>query len=148
MIVFALRHADRMPEDALSAPGIKRAKLLARMLGQSGVQAAWCSDTIRAQDTLRPLKQLLGTELAIEVVALGNPDGAHEQHIIAAVKALPADATAAVIGHSDTVGAIIKGLTGQTVGKIEEHEFDKLFVLSIPAAGAATVTLLRYGEPT
>jgi phosphohistidine phosphatase SixA len=146
MIVFVLRHADRMPEpnDALKSPeGFERAELLARMLKESGIRAAYRSDTIRTRDTLQPLKQALGAKLVVEVVPLGGADGVHEQHIIAAVKALPADATAVVIGHSDTVVTIIKGLTGQTVGKIEG--FDKLFVLSIPAAGAASVTLLRYG---
>ncbi len=150
MIVFVLRHADRMaePEDALSAPGLERTKLLARMLGESGVRNAWCSDAIRARGTLKPLKQLLGARLTIEVVPLGGADGAHEQHIIAAVKALPADATAAVVGHSDTMGTIIKGLTGQTIGDIQLEEFDKLFVVSIPPTGAPTVTLLRYGAAT
>jgi phosphohistidine phosphatase SixA len=145
MIIFVLRHADRMPEpdDALKSPeGFKRAELLARMLAESGVRTAYRSDTIRTRDTLQPLKQALGAKLAVEVVPLGA-DGVHEQHIIAAAKALPADATAVVIGHSDTAVTIIKGLTGQTVENIEG--FDKLFVLSIPAAGAASVTLLRYG---
>lgn len=150
MIVFVLRHADRTPADALSAPGIKRAKLLARMLGESGVQTAWCSDALRAQATLQPLKKALGDKLAVKVVPIAGATGAedHEQHIIAAVKQLPADATAAIVSHSNTVRPIIKGLTGQSVGSIDEQQFDKLFVLSIPAAGAATVTLLRYGEPT
>jgi hypothetical protein len=60
------------------------------------------------------------------------------------VKALPADATAAIVSHSNTVGPIIKGLTGRSIDEIKEQEFDKLFVLSIAATGAATVTLLRY----
>lgn len=148
MIVFVLRHADRVPDkdkDVLKPEGIVRANLLARMLAESGIRIAYCSAALRAQATLRPLKEVLGDKLKVDIVPL---DADHEQHIIAAVKALSADATAMVIGHSDTVVTIIKGLTDQPVGKIAEHEFDKLFVLSIPAAGARTVALLRYGEPT
>jgi DNA-binding protein HU-beta len=152
MIIFVLRHADRRPDpdDALSDKGIDRAKLLARMLGESGIQIAWCSDALRAQATLQPLKQALGGKLAVHVVPTRGDNGVakHQQHIIAAVKQLPADAVAAVVSHSNTVGPIIKGLTGQAIGEIGEEQFDKLFVLSIPAAGAATVTLLHYGAET
>jgi phosphohistidine phosphatase SixA len=61
MLIFVLRHADRMPDpaDALSDKGRARAKLLARMLAESGIRTAWCSDALRAQATLQPLKQAL-----------------------------------------------------------------------------------------
>ena len=152
MIVFALRHADRMPgsADDLSPAGIERAKLLARMLGESGIRTAYCSDAIRTQRTMDPLKEMLNQNLQVVVVSIGGAaslDG-HVQEIVAKVKALPADAVAAVVGHSNTVDRIIKGLTGVTIGKIEDHEFDKLFVLSIPGAGgsSATVAPMRYGK--
>jgi phosphohistidine phosphatase SixA len=152
MIIFVLRHADRLPDpaDALSDKGFERATLLARMLAESGIRTAWCSDALRAQATLQPLKQALGDKLAVNVVPITGANGVaeHQQHIIAAVKALPAAAVAAVVSHSNTIGPIIKGLTNQANGKIEDHEFDKLFVLSIPATGAATITLLRYGPAT
>jgi hypothetical protein len=64
------------------------------------------------------------------------------------VKGLPDDAVAAIVGHTNTVGEIVKGLTGRTVAPIADQQFDRLFVLSIPAAGAATVAPLRYGEAT
>ena len=63
MIVFLVRHADRPPTphggpvpDALSAPGQERARLLARMLSDSGVRLAYRSDTARTAQTLEPLK--------------------------------------------------------------------------------------------
>jgi hypothetical protein len=64
------------------------------------------------------------------------------------VNALPGDAVAAVVGHSNTIGSIIKILTGQSIDPIADHEFDKLFVLSIPATGASTIALMRYGQAT
>lgn len=141
MIVFALRHADRMASDDLSPAGIERAELLARMLAESGIRTAYCSTFVRSQRTMAPLKTLLGAKLEILVVS-------DEDQVVAKVKALPANAVAAVVGHSDTVGPIIKGLTGVTIAKIEDHEFDKLFVVSIPTAGTGTATVapMRYGE--
>ena len=151
MIVFALRHADRKPDaDDLSPAGIERARLLARMLAESGIRTAYCSDAIRTRRTVEPLKELLGANLEVVVVATdgaGGIDG-HVQHIVDRVKALPGNGVAAVVGHSNTVGPIVNGLTGRTIDPIGDYEFDKLFMLSIPAAGAATVAPLRYGQPT
>ena len=72
----------------------------------------------------------------------------HVKEIVHKVKKLPDDAVAAIVGHTNTVGPIIKGLTGRKVTPIGEAQFDRLFVLSIPAAGAATVAPMRYGEAT
>ncbi len=150
MIVFVLRHADRrpLPADDLSPAGIERANLLARMLKESGIRTAYCSDAIRTQRTMEPLKALLSSNLQVVVVptdGAGGIDG-HVQQIVAKVKALPDGTVAAVVGHSNTIGPIVKGLTGLTIDAIADHEFDKLFVLSIPAAGAATVAPMRYGK--
>jgi 2,3-bisphosphoglycerate-dependent phosphoglycerate mutase len=150
MIVFALRHADRKPaDDDLSPAGVERATLLARMLAESGIRTVYCSDAVRTQLTVAPLKKLLGAKLEVVVVPTTAAGGvaAHVQHIVEAVKALPDDAVAAVVGHSNTVGPVIKGLTGRKIDPIAD-EFDKLFVVSIPAAGASTVAPLRYGQAT
>jgi phosphohistidine phosphatase SixA len=150
MIVFALRHADRKPaDDDLSQAGVERATLLARMLAESGIRTAYCSDAVRTQLTVAPLKKLLGAKLEVVVVPTTAAGGvaAHVQHIVDAVKALPDDAVAAVVGHSNTVGPVVKGLTGRKIDPIAD-EFDKLFVVSIPAAGASTVAPLRYGQAT
>jgi phosphohistidine phosphatase SixA len=152
MIVFALRHADRKPEpaDELTPAGVDRATLLARMLAESGVRTAFCSDAKRTQLTVKPLQELPGVDLEIVVVptnGAGGIDG-HVQQIVDKVKALPGDAIAAVVGHSNTVPRIVKGLTGRTIDPIADHEFDKLFVLSIPGGGASTVAPLRYGQAT
>ncbi len=148
MIVFLLRHADRTPEpvDDLTPAGVARAKLLARMLAESGIRKAYCSSKLRTQRTIEPLRNSPGVQLETVTVAVEAPD--HVQQIVDRVKALPADAVAAVVGHSDTVGPVIEGLTGVAIGPIGNHEFDKLFVVSIAPGGASTVALTRYGAPT
>jgi phosphohistidine phosphatase SixA len=148
MIVFALRHANRTPDpaDDLTPAGVARAKLLARILGESGIRTAYCSSAIRTQRTMEPLQNLLGAQL--KIVTVSTNAGDHVQQIVDKVKALPRDAVAAVVGHSDTVGPIIEGLTGVTIGPIKAHEFDKLFVVSVAAGGMSSVALTRYGDPT
>ena len=140
MMIFALRHADRVSEniDALSDNGKVRAKLLARMLAQSGIKNAYCSDAKRTQDTIAPLKAAPGGELKVDVFPIGdNGTDGHVQAIVTALNALPADLTAAVIGHSNTIDLVIKALTEKAIDPIGPNEFDKLFVLSIPAAPRA-----------
>jgi len=150
MMIFALRHADRVSEniDALSDEGKVRAKLLARMLAQSGIRNAYCSDAKRTQDTVAPLEAAPGVQLKVHVVPVGSSGtNGHVQAIVTALNALPADSTAAVIGHSNTIDLVIKALTNKVIAPIGPNEFDKLFVLSIPA-GSPSLTLLRYGAPT
>ena len=76
--------------------------------------------------------------MTVDVFPIGdNGVNGHVQAIVTAVRALPADSTAAVIGHSNTIDLIIKALTKKVIDPIGPNEFDKLFVLSIPAAPRA-----------
>lgn len=147
MMIFVLRHADRNPAaDALSPAGLKRAKFLAHMLAESGVSEAYCSDAQRTHETLAPLKQLLGNELAItefSAAGPGGPDG-HVQAVVAAAAALPATAVAVAVSHSNTVGPIIQGLGGGVIAPIGDAEFDRLFICFIPPNGNKALLRLRY----
>ena len=149
MIVFVLRHADRELTDALSEDGIKRAKLLARMLAESGVRTAFRSDTVRARDTLQPLNDMLGANLAVEPFTWWKPPWApRTTRSVSSTPCtqLPPDATAVVIGHTTTVGRTIKGLTGQTIGTIEDaRSSTNCSCCRFRRPAPATVTLLRYG---
>jgi phosphohistidine phosphatase SixA len=149
MIVFALRHADRTHADDLSPAGRTRAKLLARMLGESGVSIAYRSNAVRAARTLEPLKQALGAALTIEEVGFPEPNGLefHITTIVNNIKALPPDAVAVVVSHSNTVGPILQGLGAGPITAINDTEFDKLFVLSMRSGSSAELVMVRYGSP-
>jgi phosphohistidine phosphatase SixA len=141
VIVFVLRHAERQPDpnDDLTPAGKKRAKLLARMLAESGISTAYHSGAVRALRTLEPLKQKLGNALTVAGIESENV-----QETVDAVKSRPADEIVAVVGHSNTVGPIIEGLGGEPVGPIGSDEFDKLFILFIDPTGKVTLLRLRY----
>ena len=151
MIVFLLRHAERLPDpaDDLAPDGVKRAKLLAQMLAGSGVHIAFCSNKIRTQRTIEPLQKLPGANVKRVDVAI---DPAHipdyVQKIVAKVKARPEDAIAIIVSHDAAIRPIVEGLTGRTVDDVTGNQFDKLFVLSIPKTGAGNVALMRYGKAT
>jgi broad specificity phosphatase PhoE len=149
MIVILLRHADKIAPDGLSPAGKERAKLLARMLGDAGVSVAFRTQFERAKETLGPLKEKVPGVRIEEITTPTTESGDHyAQRVAAAVRALPADAVVAVVGHSDTVGPTIAHLGGGSIDPIGEHEFDKLFVLFVEADRPPSLLKLRYGEPT
>lgn len=148
MMIVLLRHADRLPADELSPAGIERAKLLARMLADSGVTKAYCSDAARTAQTLQPLKDKLGAALSVTPMAVDGGVDVHAQAIADAIALLPPAAVAVVVGHSNTVGPIIAKLGGGPIDDIADTEFDKLFVLSRAPGGTASLLKLRYGPPT
>jgi phosphohistidine phosphatase SixA len=154
MIVFVLRHADRTEADDLKHPeGIERAELLGRMLADSGISVAFRSQYVRAEKTLARLKEQLGNALKVRTISFLDTEDAeaYGRRVADAVKALPATAVVAVVGHSDTVEPTIRSLGSGSIPEIKPHEFDKLFVLFIdpPGPGAKISTLrLRYGAAT
>jgi broad specificity phosphatase PhoE len=146
MIIFVLRHTDKLRgpgQDGLDDKGVLRAKLLARMLADSGVTRAYCSKAIRTLQTIEPLQRKLGASLVIEK-AEGET---HAAKVIAAVKSLPPETVVLVVTHTDTVPEIIAGLGGGPIEEIADNQFDKLFVLFRSGAGAS-LAKLKYGEPT
>jgi broad specificity phosphatase PhoE len=156
MIVFLLRHADKLREppevDDLTPAGVERAKLLARMLAESGIRFAFRSDAVRAARTLVPLKEKLGNDLRIQEIPIESPFGPaqvakHVNQVVAGINALPSDAVAAVVSHSNTVPRIIKDLGGGIMSDIDDDEFDKLFVLFTGPTNKPLLRL-RYGAAT
>ena len=143
MIIFVLRHADRLaePADDLSAAGLERAQLLARMLEPTGPSIAFHSGTVRARRTLEPLRDRL--DGALEIVAVADVAAT-----VAAVRACPPAAVVIVVGHSNTVGPIVAGLGGGSMAPLAQGEFDRLVVLVTDSAAAVTSLTLRYGAET
>ncbi len=139
--VLVIRHAEREKEPAddpvLAEAGKERARELVRVLGGSGVDGLYASETTRARETLQPLADSLS--LVIETGNIDDPVGL-------ARKAIARGGSVSVIaGHSDTVLPIIEAL-----GVLHHPEFgaityDDLFVVTIPSSGPATVLRLKYG---
>ena len=49
-----------------------------------------------------------------------------------------------VVGHSNTLTAILKGLGHAENVTVMEEDFDNLFIVSMQAGGAPTVVRLKY----
>ena len=135
MTVVLIRHAERHASgsDTLSPAGAKRAALLVRMFREAGVSAIFTSEFKRTKDTAAPLAQAL-TITAQQIAA--NAATARTQLLGAGPLAL-------VVGHSDTVPALIAALGGPSGIEIKELEFDRMFVLTV-AQGPVSLLAFRY----
>jgi phosphohistidine phosphatase SixA len=130
--VFLVRHAERADTAAgaapmmgadpnLSAAGLVRARSLARMLKDAGITAIFATEFKRTQQTAAPL----ATALGITVVTIPSADTAE---LLAKVKAAPGNVL--VVGHSNTLPEVIKGLGVATPAVVAESEFDNLFIVT------------------
>ncbi len=154
--VFLVRHAEKQSNasDAeLSDIGHKRAQRLAEVLAKAGVKAIYTSQFQRTKQTAAPLAQALGlTATEIKVESVQNPAGQ-----MAGSSLSPAtlknygDAitqntgqTALIVGHSNTVPALIAKLGVAQPVTIPDNENDNLYVVTIYAKGKATLAQIKY----
>ena len=140
VMVILSRHAEKAsspPKDpGLSNAGEQRANLLASMLADAGVDEIFVTEYARTQQTAAPLA---ARDHLKPVVVPANDTGA----LIKTIRELKSGVVL-VVGHSNTVPAVIAGLGGPTV-EIPETQYDNLFVLTV---GASHSSLLRlhYGS--
>lgn len=143
-MVIVVRHAERAdggagtgaamtasPDPELSEAGKVRAQKLAAMLGDAGVVAIYTTEFRRTKDTAAPLAA--GTGVAAEVVPAREATA-----LIEKIKAHKSGAVV-VVGHSNTVPAIIKALGGSAV-TMADNEYDSLYFV----AANGTTTRIRF----
>jgi phosphohistidine phosphatase SixA len=139
-LVVAVRHAEKVDESAdpdLTEAGRARARDLAAMLADAGIEAVYSTDFIRTRDTARPLADALGLELRIY-------DGKKLQALATELTASPVRAL--VVGHSNTTPKLVEFLDGDPGPPIENDEYDRLYLVVIPESGRPTTTILRFGH--
>lgn len=146
--VILVRHAEKavVPGDdpPLSPEGEARALALRDALRDAGVTVALVTRYRRTGDTALPLAQKAGVPM--EKVEIGANVERHARRVADAVSR-HAGRTVLVVGHSNTLPAIIAALGGGAVGPIRDNEYDDLFVLQKPADGPVRLIRARYGAP-
>ena len=140
--VFVVRHAERadagtrgsamMADDPdLSGAGKLRAEALARALRDAGVTAIFTTELRRTRQTAAPL----ATARGVTPQTLPAKDVAG---LVARLKT--STGPTLVVGHSNTIPDILKGLGVPDPVTVGEHDFDHLFVVV-----RGTLVRLRYG---
>jgi phosphohistidine phosphatase SixA len=147
-IVYLVRHAEKSADNPadpeLSPAGYVRADSLAMQLRDAGINVIITTHLKRTALTARPLARLRG--ITPEIVPVSSPTSAHIDSVTAAVRRHPG-ATILVVGHSNTIGHIARRLSGERVGDLCDHEYSRLFIVSMPRAKPPQMLVDRYGPP-
>ncbi len=149
--VYLVRHAEKAatpPADPpLTEAGQARAQALARMLGKAGIKTIYSSQYLRTKHTAEPLAQALGLTATVVPVSMDtmNAKELAPQYLKDMVERIYAQAgqSALIVGHSNTVPALIKALGGDVVPEIADTDYDNLFVVTVLAKGKAKVAHLK-----
>ena len=140
--VIVLRHAEKATDAGddppLSAVGVARAERLAALLAAAPLAAVYASDARRAQQTAAPLAAR--HRLPVTVRAARDVRG-----LIDDIGARHVGRTVVVVGHSNTVPAVVSALTrGEQAFSIADDQFDRIFIVTVTRFGPPATTELRY----
>ena len=141
--VILVRHAEKKiepnnPDPDLSPEGVERAAEIARVFGESGVNAIYATQYKRTQQTVKPLADR--TTVTISLL-----DSSQTDQLVERIQTELRGQTVFVAGHNNTVPAIVSKLSGETYPVIPESEYDNLFVVTIYRFGKAKVLKFKYG---
>jgi broad specificity phosphatase PhoE len=138
--VYVVRHAERADQSSdppLSAKGAERARRLAEMLKDARITHVFTTDLRRTIETASPLRGVVHTR-SQQIPA------ADTQALVHQVTSLGPRDRALVVGHSNTVPAILRGLHVVESIMIADEEYDNLFIV-VPQTHAAPILLrLKY----
>ena len=147
--VIFVRHAEKdltqLDNPGLSDQGRVRVAELTRQLIDAdvvaGIDAIYSTSYRRNTETVQPLAKILNLEINYY-----NPTENEEvlENILDNYKGK----IILVVAHSNTVPILIADLgASKNVPPIAEHEYDNIYIVSIPWFGKTKTIRLRYGMP-
>ena len=145
--VIVVRHAEKSTAPAndpvLTPAGTQRALDLAEALAGAHVTSVITTQLQRTQLTAKPISDALGKPPI--VVPVAAPVSAHVESVAAVVRARPAGDVVLVVGHSNTVAAIVAALGGPKLPDLCDPQYSMIFILELPASGPPRLIRATYG---
>ena len=147
--IIIVRHAEAVPnagsDPVLSDAGIARANALAAALKDAGVAGVFTTQYQRTHLTGQAVATAMNTPLLKTTIA-GGAAGleGYVKQMVADVLEKYAGRTVVMVGHSNTVPALVKGFTGIDVGEIAHDSYDQMFVVTIAGPGKGRLVRARY----
>ena len=148
--VILVRHAEKAAEPAADPPltpeGEVRARALIAVARDAGVTTIITTQFVRTKATAEPI----ANALHITPTVVDARAKTHAQDVAQNILTSHAGETVLVVGHSNTLPAIIAALGAGQVAPICDSEYDGLYVVTIPGSGGgpAHVIRARYGAPS
>jgi broad specificity phosphatase PhoE len=138
--IYIVRHAERADQSAdseLSTEGIGRSYKLRDMLRDAGITRIFTSELRRTIETAAPLaaamkatpQQMPAEDPAALAARIGASD-AHDRVL--------------VVGHSNTIPALLQALHVEATIRIADDEYDNLFIVVPRPDGGPVLLRLKY----
>lgn len=142
--VVLVRHGEKVDESAdpdLSEAGKARAEALRKVLAAFPVERVMVTQYKRTQQTAGPTAEANHLTPVVIQARGGAPTFADS------IRQAPAGSTVLVVGHSNTLGAIIEALGGPKVGDLCDKEYATLFILELQPGKPSKLIRATYGTP-
>ena len=134
--IYLIRHAEKVKDGsedpALTDLGKARAESFAKYFKDNGLKAVFSSDNIRTFDTAEPTANANGFFVMLY-------DAENLDEIAKIVR--DARKTALIVGHSNTTAVLANILTGGDLPNLEDHHYDRIYIITLKDNGAGTVQI-------
>jgi len=142
--IILVRHAEKNiepnnPDPDLSPAGVERAQEIARVFGETGINAIYTTQYKRTQQTVKPLSDRTGVQA--KLLEANQTD-----ELVKQLQTTNRGQTIFIAGHNNTVPAIVSALSGEKYPTIPESEYDNLYIVTIYRFGKARVVKMKYGK--
>jgi phosphohistidine phosphatase SixA len=141
VIIFLVRHSERAEDGSddppISQEGWARARMVTRLLQDSGITHIHSTDYQRTRQTATPTSGVTGVDIQ-------SYDPRDLPAFAGQLRETPGRHL--VVGHSNTTPQLVEALGGDSHGPIAEFEYDRLYMVVISGEQVSTV-LIRFGEP-
>lgn len=148
--VVVVRHAEKQSDGTdpgLTQAGEARATALADLLQDTQVSAAFTTQYRRTALTAAPVIEVHEADPLVLPVASSNVE-AHADGIAERILADYAGNTVLIVGHSNTVPAIVEAFGPWTVEPLSGADYDRLFIINHRSGAKSSLIRARYGEPS
>lgn len=146
-VVILARHAEKASESdtdpPLSERGRQRATALAAALRDAGLTAAIVSERLRTQQTAAPA--LAG--IVPDTVSIAGGVDVHARAVAARIRTRHAGGTVLVVGHSNTIPAIMTALGAGPLPDICDAAYGNLYVMIVAENRPPQIVRTKFGLP-
>ena len=140
--VILVRHAEKVDGSAdpeLSKEGQDRAVRLARVLADAGVSEIYTTQFRRTNLTAEPLAK--GLKLEPRILQAGTT---YAVEVAARIRKERLGKTTLVVGHSNTIGPVLRELGVLTPIVLADKDYGDLFICTIPVRGKPSLIRLHF----
>jgi broad specificity phosphatase PhoE len=142
---YVVRHAEKQlipannPDPVLTSVGQQRAKDLFGYIGKKKLDCIYVSTFLRTQQTAEPT----ATGFAVSPIIINQRDTNAINDFVKRMIFIHKKRVL-IVGHSNTVPRIVKGLSGVDINPIDETDYDNMYIIKVRRS-SRRLTATTYG---